>query len=134
MQRLLALAEGEMSSLKVLGIWSMLWALVRLEVVVPDTFLDRLADKITRRFRELPLPKTHIVSGVVWAYARLRPGKEPTPAQVCTALSCCSPKFSCCRHVYARLWRVKKPTEAQVRGLRWALSCSGPSPVMRKLL
>lgn len=85
MERLIGLAEREMGALKALSIWSMLWALVRLEVPVQDAFLDKLAERIERRFRELPLPPTHIVTGVVWAYARLRMGRAPTETQVCSA-------------------------------------------------
>jgi hypothetical protein len=81
-QRLVGLAEQEMSSLKLMGMWLILHSIAKLAVHVPEAFLDRLAERITRRLREPPHPQVNLVAGVVWAFSRVLAGREPTPAQV----------------------------------------------------
>jgi len=55
---------------------------VRLEAPISDALLDALADRVTRRLCELPVPEAHYVSQTVWSLARLRGNQPPTAAQV----------------------------------------------------
>ena len=83
-ERLIRLAEKECSAFKMPAVMILFWALVRLEVPVSEAFLDGMAARATARLRELPLPEPQYVSGILWAFSRIRAGQPLSPAQVST--------------------------------------------------
>ncbi len=81
-ERLIRLAERECSAFKMPAVMMLFWALVRLEKPVSEAFLDGMAARATARLRELPLPEPQYVSGILWAFSRIRAGQPLSSAQV----------------------------------------------------
>ncbi|BDA42502.1 probable RAP domain-containing protein, chloroplastic at C-terminar half [Coccomyxa sp. Obi] len=81
-ERLIRLAERECSAFKMPAVMMLFWALVRLDAPVSEAFLDGMAARATARLRELPLPEPQYVSGILWAFSRIRAGQPLSPAQV----------------------------------------------------
>ena len=83
-QRLLDLAEREIPSTKMPTVFSVFWSLATAKrpISVSDAFLDGMAARVAARLREAPVPEPKYVTGLVWAYGRIRGRQPPTPAQV----------------------------------------------------
>lgn len=56
------------------------------QVPVSEAFLDGMAARVTARVRELPLPEPQYVSGILWAFSRIRAGQPLSAIQVIASL------------------------------------------------